>query len=133
MPVHTAGTNGTGIGQQKLTPKPGVISPFHAGGGGGGGGGGGAGAATQLFDGASNTVPRPHSAAVATPTVTVMNASGASTQAPTVPTRRHIRLIEGLPRTDTPTFLTQMLVLVFALGFTIDVRDKSFELRGLHV
>lgn len=130
MPAHSE-TNG--IGAQIPTEKYGVMSPFHAGGGGGGGGGGGAGAATQLFDGASNTVPGPHSAAVATPTVTVMNASGASTQAPTVPTRRHIRLIEGLPRSDTPTFLTQMLVLVFAHGFTIDVRDKSFELRGLHV
>lgn len=130
MPAHIE-TNG--IGAQIPTEKYGVMSPFHAGGGGGGGGGGGAGAATQLFDGASNTVPAPHSTAVATPAVTVMNARGASTPAPTVPTRRNIHLIEGLPRTDTPTFLTKMLVLVFAHGFTIDARDKSVELRGVHV
>ena len=41
------------------------MSPFHA--GGGGGGGGGAGAATQVFDGGSNTVPQPHSTALLTP------------------------------------------------------------------
>ena len=54
MPAHTDGTNGTGMGTQTPTPKPGVISPFHAG---GGGGGGGSGAATQVLDGGSNTVP----------------------------------------------------------------------------
>jgi hypothetical protein len=54
MPVHSA-TNG--IGAQIPTEKPGVGSPFH------GGGGGGAHAATQVFDGASKTVPCPHSVA----------------------------------------------------------------------
>ena len=49
MPVH----NETNLmGAQMPTEKYGVISPFHA-----GGGGGGNGAATQLFDGGSNTVP----------------------------------------------------------------------------
>jgi hypothetical protein len=42
------------MGAQIPTEKYGVMSPFQAGGGGGGGGGG---AATQLFDGASKTVP----------------------------------------------------------------------------
>jgi hypothetical protein len=42
------------MGAQIPTEKYGVMSPFQAG---GGGGGGGAGAATQLFDGASKTVP----------------------------------------------------------------------------
>ena len=80
MPVHTDGTNGTGMGTQTLTPKPGVISPFHA--GGGVGGGGGSGAATQVLDGGSNTVPHPHSVALLTPgETTVTNASGASVAA----------------------------------------------------
>lgn len=58
------------------TEKWGVISPFHAGGGGGGGGGNGA--ATQVFEGGSNTVPAPHSAALPTPgEMTVTNASDA--------------------------------------------------------
>jgi hypothetical protein len=43
------------MGAQMPTEKYGVMSPFHA--GGGGGGGGGSGAATQVFDGGSNTVP----------------------------------------------------------------------------
>jgi hypothetical protein len=55
------------MGTQTLTPKYGVMSPFHAGGGGSGGGGGGSGggsgAATQVFDPGSYTVPTPHSAA----------------------------------------------------------------------
>jgi hypothetical protein len=42
------------MGAQIPTEKYGVMSPFQAG---GEGGGGGAGAATQLFDGASKTVP----------------------------------------------------------------------------
>jgi hypothetical protein len=52
MPAHNE-TNG--MGAQMPTEKYGVMSPFHA--GGGGGGGGGSGAATQVFDGGSNTVP----------------------------------------------------------------------------
>jgi hypothetical protein len=81
MPAHTDGTNGTGMGTQTPTPKPGVISPFHA--GGGGGGGGGSGAATQVLDGGSNTVPHPHSTALLTPgETTVTNASGANAAAP---------------------------------------------------
>ena len=88
MPAHTDGTNGTGIGTQTPTEKYGVMSPFHTGGGGGGGGGGGAGAATQVFDGGSNTVPHPHSTALLTPGVTtVANASGASAAAPTIASR----------------------------------------------
>jgi hypothetical protein len=50
-----------GIGAQALTEKYGVMSPFHAGAGGGGGGAGTA--ATHEFDGASYTVPTPHSVA----------------------------------------------------------------------
>ena len=57
MLPHTA-TNG--MGAQTPTEKYGVMSPFHAGGGGAGGGNG---AATQVFDGGSNTVPHPHSVA----------------------------------------------------------------------
>jgi len=88
MPAHTDGTNGTGMGTQTLTPKPGVISPFHAGGGGGGGGGGGSGAATQVSDGGSNTVPHPHSIALLTPgETTVTNASGANADAPMIAKR----------------------------------------------
>ena len=85
MPAQTE-TNG--MGAQIPTEKYGVMSPFHAGGGGGGGGGGGAGAATQVFDGGSNTVPHPHSTALLTPGVTtVMNASGATAAAPTIGSR----------------------------------------------
>ncbi len=76
------------MGAQIPTEKYGVMSPFHAGGGGGGGGGGGAGAATQLFDGASKTVPTPHSTALATPAgVTVMNTTGANAQTPAIDNR----------------------------------------------
>jgi hypothetical protein len=90
------------MGAQTPIEKYGVISPFHA--GGGGGGGGGAGAATQLFDGGSNTVPHPHSTAVLTPGVTIMaNATGVSATAPTVARRRADFSIEGLPR-SFPTF-----------------------------
>ena len=53
MPVHS---DTKGMGAHMPTEKPGVRSPFHAGGG-GGGGGGGSGAATQVLDGGSNTVP----------------------------------------------------------------------------
>lgn len=65
IPVHS---DTKGIGAQIPIEKPGVGSPFHGGGGGGGGGGagggaGGSGATTQVFDGASYTVPTPHSAA----------------------------------------------------------------------
>ena len=75
------------MGAQIPTEKYGVISPFQA--GGGGGGGGGAGAATQLFDGASKTVPKPHSTALATPAVvTVMNTTGATAQTPVIARRR---------------------------------------------
>ena len=85
MPAHTDGTNGTGMGTQTPTPKPGVISPFHAG---GGGGGGGSGAATQVLDGGSNTVPHPHSVALLTPGETnVTNASGANEDAPMIAER----------------------------------------------
>jgi hypothetical protein len=99
MPAQTE-TKGTGA--HTPTEKYGVMSPFHAGGGGGGGGGGGAGgsgAATQLFDGASNTVPAPHSAALlsageATCTIT----SGASVAPTMIAKRRNMHLIAGLPR-----------------------------------
>ena len=85
MPVHTDGANGTGMGTQTLTPKPGVISPFHAG---GGGGGGGSGAATQVLDGGSNTVPHPHSVALLTLGETsVTNESGANADAPMIAKR----------------------------------------------
>jgi hypothetical protein len=97
MPVHSD-TNG--MGAQIPTEKPGVRSPFHAGGGGGGGGsGGGSGAATQELDGGSNTVPHPHSAAVLTPgETTVTNASGANADAPMIAKRRIMPTIAGLPR-----------------------------------
>ena len=73
------------MGTQTPTPKPGVISPFHAG---GGGGGGGSGAATQVLDGGSNTVPHPHSVALLTPGETnVTNASGANEDAPMIAER----------------------------------------------
>ena len=79
MPVHSD-TNG--MGAQMPTEKYGVRSPFHAG---GGGGGGGCGAATQVLDGASKTVPHPHSTALLTPgEATVTNASGANTAAPII-------------------------------------------------
>jgi hypothetical protein len=73
------------MGTQTPTPKPGVISPFHAG---GGGGGGGSGAATQVLDGGSNTVPHPHSVALLTPGETsVTNASGTNEDAPMIAKR----------------------------------------------
>jgi len=88
MPAQTDGAKGTGIGTQTLTPKYGVMSPFHAGGGGGGGGGAGAGAATHVLDGASNTVPHPHSTALLTPGVTsVANVRGANAATPTTAAR----------------------------------------------
>jgi hypothetical protein len=77
MPVHSD-TNG--MGAQMPIEKPGVGSPFHA--GGEGGGGGGSGAATQVLDGGSNTVPDPHSAALLTPgETTVTRVSGANAAA----------------------------------------------------
>lgn len=80
MPVHND-TNG--MGAQMPTEKYGVRSPFHAGGGGGGGGGSGAG--TQLFEGASYTVPTPHSAAWPLPGDTsVRDVSGTKTAATTI-------------------------------------------------
>jgi hypothetical protein len=83
MPAHTD-TNG--MGAQTPTEKYGVMSPFHAGGGGGGGGGNGA--ATQVFDGGSNTVPYPHSIALLTPGETIVtNASGAKVAAPMIAKR----------------------------------------------
>jgi hypothetical protein len=86
MPAHTDGANGTGIGTHAPTEKYGVMSPFHAGGGGGGGGGGCA--ATQLFDGASYTVPQPHSIALLTPVDTnVTKANGASVAAAVIARR----------------------------------------------
>jgi hypothetical protein len=73
------------MGTHTPTPKPGVRSPFHAG---GGGGGGGSGAATQVLDGGSNTVPHPHSIALLTPGETnVTNASGANADAPMIAKR----------------------------------------------
>jgi hypothetical protein len=96
MPVHTDGANGTGMGTHTPTPKPGVRSPFHAG---GGGGGGGAGAATHELDGASNTVPHPHSAALPTAgETTATNASGANATAEVTTKRRIVPTIAGLPR-----------------------------------
>src|SRR5215208_7777074 len=75
------------MGAQMPTEKYGVRSPFHP--GGGGGGGGGRGAATQLFEGASNTVPAPHSAALPLPGDTsVRDASGATTAATAIARRR---------------------------------------------
>jgi hypothetical protein len=75
------------MGTQTPTPKPGVMSPFHAGGG-GGGGGGGSGAATQVLDGGSNTVPHPHSVALLSPgETTITNATGAHTDAPMIAER----------------------------------------------
>jgi hypothetical protein len=110
MPAQIDGANGTGIGTQAPTEKYGVMSPFHAGGGGGGGGGGGAGAATQLFDGASNTVPYPHSTAPLTPgDAIVANAKGASAAAPTIATRRNVLDIEGLPRSRPRPSIPQIL------------------------
>jgi hypothetical protein len=92
------------------------VRPFQGGGGGGGGGAGGGGcsaatgvgggccAATQVLDGASYTVPWPHSAALLTPDDTnVTNASGAIVTAAIV-VKRRIRTIiiacfpSGLPR-----------------------------------
>jgi hypothetical protein len=78
------------------------VGPFQGGGGDGGGGGGcsaatgvggGCRAATQVLDGASYTVPWPHSAALLTPGDTnVTNASGASETA-TIIVKRRIRTI----------------------------------------
>ena len=82
------------------------VGPFQGGGGGGGGGSGGGGgcsaatgvgggccAATQVLDGASYTVPWPHSAALLTPGDTnVTNASGANVTAIIV-VKRRIRTI----------------------------------------
>ena len=83
MPPQIDGAKGTGMGTQIPTLKYGVISPFHA--GGGRGGGGGAGAATQLFDGTSYTVSRPHSTAPLTPGVTIVANAHVPNAAP--PTR----------------------------------------------
>ena len=93
------------MGAQMLAETHGV-GPFQGGGGGGGGGGGVGGgcsaatgvgggccAATQVLDGASYTVPWPHSAALLTPGDTnVTNASGASVTAIIV-VKRRIRTI----------------------------------------
>jgi hypothetical protein len=83
------------MGAQMLAETHGV-GPFQGGGGGGGGGGGvggGCWAATQVLDGASYTVPWPHSAALLTPGDTnVTNASGASVTAIIV-VKRRIRTI----------------------------------------
>jgi hypothetical protein len=77
IPVHN---DTKGMGAQMPTEKYGVRSPFHAGGGGGGGG-----AATQLFEGASYTVPQPHSAALPLPGDTsVRDESGTKTAATTI-------------------------------------------------
>lgn len=75
-----------GIGAQMPTEKYGVGSPFHAGGGGGGGGGNAA--AMHVFDGASNTVPTPHSVALLTDGKTIVTkASGISSPALATATR----------------------------------------------
>jgi len=80
IPVHN---DTKGMGAQMPTEKYGVKSPFHA--GGGGGGGGGSGAAMQVFDGMSNTVPMPHSTALALPgDASVRVASIARTAATTI-------------------------------------------------
>ena len=111
MPPHIDGANGTGMGPQTPTPKYGVISPFHA--GGGGGGGGGAGAATQVLDGASYTVPRPHSTALLTPGATIVaNASPPSAATLTAAGRWILLVIEGLPRI-VPDLQYQDLVAFF--------------------
>ena len=96
-----AHTEKKGTGAHTPTEKYGVMSPFHAGGGGGGGGGGagGSGATTQVFDGGSNTVPAPHSAALLNAgenTCTI--ASGANAAATMIAKRRNTHLIAGLPR-----------------------------------
>lgn len=68
---------------QVPTLKYGVISPFHAGGGGGGGGAGGGGKPTQVLDGASYTVPNPHSVALLTAgEIRATEANGAIAAAP---------------------------------------------------
>src|SRR6185312_16946797 len=68
-------------------------------GGGGGGSGGGSGAATQVLVGGSNTVPKPHSAALLTPgQTTVTNATGTNAAAPAIAKRRIMSTIAGLPR-----------------------------------
>jgi hypothetical protein len=74
-----------GIGAQIPTEKYGVGSPFHAVLGGGGGGNA---AAMHVFDGASNTVPNPHSVALLTDGETIVTkASGVSTPALATATR----------------------------------------------
>jgi hypothetical protein len=91
MPVHSD-TNG--MGAQIPTEKYGVRSPFHAGGGGGGGGGNAA--ATQVLDGGSNTVPRPHSVALLIPgETTVTNPNGANMVAPMIAKRCIMAAIAG--------------------------------------
>jgi len=97
MPVHSD-TNG--IGAQMPTEKYGVGSPFQAGGGGGGGGsGGGSGAATQVLVGGSNTVPKPHSAALLTRgEINVTPATSTNAAAPAIAKRRIMPTIAGLPR-----------------------------------
>lgn len=71
------------------------MSPFHAGGGGGGSGGGGSGAATHVFDGASYTVPKPHSVALLTAgAITASDASGTIVVA-SITAHRWIFLIAG--------------------------------------
>jgi hypothetical protein len=98
MPVQSD-TNG--MGAQLPTEKYGVRSPFHAGGGGGGAGGNAA--ATQELDGASNTVPCPHSVALLIPgETTVMNASGANVAAPIV-AKRCILAAMPAPLWSSPT------------------------------
>jgi hypothetical protein len=54
-------TNGIGVGMFAHTAKPGVMSPFHAGGGGGGAGGAGATAGcTHEPDWVSSSAPAGH-------------------------------------------------------------------------
>jgi hypothetical protein len=96
MPPHTDGAKGTGIGTHAPTLKYGVRSPFHAG---GGGGGGACGAATHEFDGASNTVPHPHSVAWLTAGETIATyARGANTAAPTTAKRLTMVTTAALPQ-----------------------------------
>ena len=73
-------------------------------GGGGGGGGGGAWATTQVLDGASYTVPYPHSVALLTAGQTiVVAANGANTVATAIAFRRLlVAIIAGLPTSSRP-------------------------------
>jgi hypothetical protein len=68
---------------------------IHTGaGGGGGGGGGGTGAATHEFDGASYTVPCPHSTALLTAgSINVTHVSGASAKVMAIAKRRILPII----------------------------------------